>query len=248
MKYISCIAILLLSLTIQSQGLLLKITNPQVSGNQITYDVSVVNFDSITGMTYCMSYEQSKLSFNRIKNIISFMSIFDFSTESPNYICNKWIDATLESESLPDNTVLYQIVFNMLQGMDGDVCFSQEPFESEFLIGDFEMLTSFYIIDDCYPDTSQVILNAIQVNKPEDFGIHIQQISFSNQIQFTTDTEKSIEFNLVDIMGRQIDHFPKTHYSSGHNSIMLNKIPSKGIYILTTRLNNQVVSSKVIFQ
>ncbi|MEP6646845.1 MAG: hypothetical protein ABJC12_07130, partial [Saprospiraceae bacterium] len=202
MKYISCIAILLLSLTIHSQGLLLKITNPQVSGNQITYDVSVVNFDSITAMTYCMSYEQSKLSFNRIKNIISFMSIFDFSTESPNYICNKWLDASLETVSLPDNTVLYQVVFNMLQGMDGDVCFSQEPYESEFLIGEFEVLTSFFIIDDCYPDTLEVILNATQEIMPEDLGMHIRQISFSNQIQFTVDTEKSIEFNLFDIMGR----------------------------------------------
>ncbi len=240
--------LLLVSFSSKSQNLLLKITNPQISGNQITYDVSVVNFDSISAMTYCISYDQSNLSFNRIKNIISFMSIFDISTESPNYICNKWLDASLETVSLPDNTVLYRIVFDMVQGMDGDVCFSQEPFASEFLIGDFEFLTSFYIIDDCYPDTSEVILNATHEIKPEDYGMNIQPVSFSNQIQFSIATEQSLEFSLIDIMGRQIQHFPKRNYSMGKNSILLNEKPSKGIYILMTRINNEVISCKIIFQ
>jgi hypothetical protein len=248
MKYTCCFTILFLSLSINSQGLLMKITNPQINGNQITYDVSVDNFDSISAMTYCISYDQSKLSFNRIKNIISFMSIFDISTESPNYICNKWIDPSLETVSLPDNTVLYRIVFDVVQGMDGDVCFSQVPFASEFLIGDFELLTSFYIIDDCYPDTSEVILNATHEIKPEDYGMNIQQVSFSNQIQFSIATEQSLEFNLFDIMGRQLQHFPKTNYSMGKNSILLNEIPSKGIYILSTLINHQQISSKIIFQ
>lgn len=113
------------------------------------------------------------------------MTIFDISTESPNYICNKWLDASLETVSLPDNTVLYRVVFDMIQGMDGDVCFSQEPFESEFLMGESQELTSFYIIDDCYPDTSEVILSATNEINPEDFGINIQRVSFSNQIQFS---------------------------------------------------------------
>src|SRR5688572_30069151 len=149
MKQFVIIACLILSFGASAQSITMRIGDPQLAGGQITYELSVQDFTDIVAFQYSISYDSNVISLVSINDIIiPSMNITNFDT-SAGSIVNVWFDNSLDGVTLPDNSILYRMVFEIKTGGAGMVCFSQEPREPEALQGE-ETLLDIYVIDDCH--------------------------------------------------------------------------------------------------
>src|SRR5688500_16802169 len=98
MKSIIFTLLLLVPFFLHGQPVLVEITNPQVSGNQVTYDVTVDNFNEIVAYQFEIVYDPTILGFASIENInVPDLSTEDgFYTNNPGSIVNAWIEPALE--------------------------------------------------------------------------------------------------------------------------------------------------------
>ncbi|MGB4847775.1 MAG: cohesin domain-containing protein [Saprospiraceae bacterium] len=224
----------------------MKIINPQISGNQVTYDVRAENFINMISMQYTIRYDTSKLSFVAIQN----MNLVDFSSQCfnaniPGLILNSWYQHGIGGVTMEESTPIYQIVFEMHNGGFGNVCFSEDPLQSEFAKS-IENVISFNIVDDCHPQPFQIILGT---SGTEDIalknGLDIDPIARDQKIHFRLEHEQTLEFRLFNLDGTQLSAFSEQNYSSGENTLNPGASLVPGIYLLTTQIHQQPLSFKI---
>lgn len=248
MKSILYIFAFLIPIGINAENLVMKITNPQVSGNQVVYDLITDHFTDLISIQYSISYDTNSLIFEGIQNInLSQLSEDNFYGGIPGVITSLWFDQALQGISVSDGTVLYQIVFNMKHGTFGSVCFSEQPLESEFA-GVDEVFKSYYIVDDCHTDPFEISLATSTEEIADRFGLNVFTIAHDQKIAFDLTQQQSIEFHVFDLNGQLISAFPKKEYSTGQHTLNMNKSIIPGIYILTTEIDHQPASFKIYYQ
>ncbi len=239
--------ILLIScMNIKAQELVMKIINPQFNGNQVTYDVRAENFIHMISMQYTIRYDTSKLSFVAIQN----MNLIDFSSQCfnaniPGLILNSWYQHGVGGVTMEESTPIYQIVFEMHNGGFGNVCFTEDPLQSEFAKS-IEDVISFSIVDDCHPIPFQIILGTsgtedIALNQ----GLNVDPIVRDQKIHFNLEREQTLAFKLFNLDGTEISAFPLQNYSSGENMLNPGASLIPGIYLLTTQIQQQPISFKI---
>src|SRR5690349_14096920 len=141
---------MLLSCYAHSQQLVLKLIHPQIQGNHITYDVVSDSLVNLLTMQYGIRYDTSKLSYITAKNYaLPGFTGANFNVPFPGAFLTVWFEPALEPVTIPHGTVLYQIEFELLGTDPGDVCFSDEVLEYEFM-NSIEEVAIFSIVDDCY--------------------------------------------------------------------------------------------------
>jgi hypothetical protein len=249
MKSIFCALALLLMLSLNAQELTMGITNPQVNGNQITYDVSTGNFTEMVAMQYSITYDPDVLSFVALENLnLLALDAGDFNTNIPGSVLNVWLEPTLQGVSLDDGTVIYQIVFEMLDGEPGVVCFSEDPVVSEFIKKTIE-LTSFTVVDDCHSEPFQILLTISSLQDiASRYGMSIANPAHSQKISFSLEEDHALEFKLFDLAGRQLLSFARSEYQSGNNALEVGTTLLPGIYVLTTEIQNQPIAVKILYE
>lgn len=232
------------SVSTNAQELLFRITNPQVSGNEVTYDVVVDNFTDMVAIQYGIAYDTQVLTFVAVQNIaIISMSNGNFYNE-PGSIVNVWVDFNVAGVSLPNGTVLYQIVFEMVNDTFGTVCFSDEVIDYEFATTT-GVLNSFSIIDDCYPEPHQIIIHPSSVeNFARDYGIQLNTVVRDHKISLSFAEERKIGFTLLDISGKWIQVFPERVYAPGHHQLEFRQVPP-GLYILAGQTDGKQLPFKI---
>ncbi len=248
MKSILYIFAFLIPIGINAQALVMKITNPQVSGNQVVYDVVTDHFTDLISIQYSVSYDTNKLTYAGIQNInLSQLTEDNFYGGIPGVITSLWYDPTLQGTSVSDGTILYQIVFNMKNGTYGGVCFSQEPLEGEFARVD-NVLNSYFIVDDCHADPFEVNLSTSTQEIADQFGLNVFTTARDQKIVFALTEQQSIEFHVFDLNGQLISAVPKKEYSTGQHTLNVNKSIIPGIYILTAEIDHQPAAFKIFYQ
>ncbi|MEP6793750.1 MAG: T9SS type A sorting domain-containing protein [Saprospiraceae bacterium] len=248
MKSILYIFAFLIPIGINAENLVMKITNPQVSGNQVVYDVVTDHFSDLIAVQYSISYDTTRLTFSGIQNInLSQLTEDNFYGGIPGTITTLWFDQTLQGTSVADGTILYQIIFNMKNGTYGGVCFSQEPLESEFARVD-NVLNSYFIVDDCHADPFEVNLTTSTEEIADRFGLNVFTIARDQKIQFALTQQETIDFHVFDLNGQMISAFPKKEYSTGQHTLNMNRSLVPGIYILTTVIDHQPAAFKIFYQ
>ncbi len=246
MKAILFPILLISCLNLNAQELVMKIINPQISGNQVTYDLRAENFIHMISMQYTIRYDTSKLSFVAIQN----MNLIDFSSQCfnaniPGLILNSWYQHGIGGVSIEESTPIYQIVFEMQNGGFGNVCFAEDPLQSEFAKS-LEEIISFNIVDDCHPQPFQIILGTSGTEDiAPDNGLNVENIIRDQKIHFTLSHDQVLAFNLYNLDGKQISAFSMQHYSSGVNMLKPESSLMPGIYVLTTQIQQQPVSFKL---
>ena len=247
MKCIIIILVCLFPFSLSSQDLLLKIANPQVNGNKVTYDLSADNFTDMIAAQFSIRYDTSLMEFDSIVNaILPGWDDLSYYESEPGAIVIVWYELGVQGVTFPNGTVLFQMQFEAKIGTFGGVCFSQEPVESEFLSVQGE-LNSFFIVDDCHDEPFEVIINPTSTKDlAADYGLTISSIIMDQNITFTLDDRQEIGFKVYTLNGSQIAAFSKSAYAEGNHSLNLNTSIAPGVFLLVVEIEDKTIPVKLI--
>ncbi len=238
-----------MTVCIRAQPLFMYITNPQVNGNKVTYDIKVANFEDVAVMAYSVSYDTSQMNFAYNKNFaIPTLTMYDFLNEIPGYVYFSWFDVTLAGVTESDSIVLYQMVFTMKHGTYGNVCFSTYPTEPLFTTLD-STFHSFYVTDDCHSEPFEiVIVTQVSDIASSQTGLIVQSLASDGSIIFKLEKEQTLSFELVSLNGQVVESFNENYYTAGVHSLNINTSLPKGLYVLKSELNHSSFAARVIIQ
>ncbi len=107
-------------------------------GDNVCIDVSVENFDNILSFQYSVNFDENVLQYDTIfdPEVIDDLN-FGVTTAGDGNIGVSWFDDNIEGVTIPDNTVLYQICFDIIGGSGvSPVSFSGMPTSIEVVDGD----------------------------------------------------------------------------------------------------------------
>ena len=227
---------------------MLKVINPQVSGSYVTYDVATDNFNAMIGMQYAITYPADELSVVSIKSInLPQMNQGSFNTDLTGEIRNVWLVSDLIGITLDDNTVIYQIEFEMLNGTHGQVCFSEDPLVIE-MINETSELEEFTIVDDCHTEPHDVNLVVSSMRDlAKGLGLHVQSTINNGEIRFHLDAEETMPIEIFSTSGELIKRIDRRVYSSGDHVLKLSTV-SPGMYLFSTNISNQQITIKLLAQ
>ena len=247
MKQFVILACLLISFGVSAQSLTMHLGNAQVTGSQVTYDLSVEDFTEIVAMQYSISYDSNVLSLVSIEDfIIPTMSFVNFDT-TPGTIVSVWFESSLNGVTLVDNSVLYRLVFDIKSSGNGQVCFSQEPREPEILQGD-ETLLDLYVTDDCHDtpflfhDEMTFVIDLFALA-----GVAVSNTAQSGGISINVQGSKKLDFILTDIQGKAVASFPEKIYNAGHHVLQPASAITPGVYFLVIQHQNKISSTRILF-
>ena len=247
MKYLNIILVCLIPFSISSQDLLLKIANPQVNGNQVTYDLSADNFTDMIAAQFSIRYDTSLMKFDSIVNsVLPGWDNLSYYESEPGAIVIVWFELGVQGVTFPNGTVLFQLQFESKDGSFGGVCFSQEPVESEFLTTHGEV-NSFFIVDDCHDEPFEVIINPTStIDLAIDYGMTISSFIRDQNISFTLDERQEIGFKVYSLNGSQVANFSKSTYAGGNHSITLKSSLVPGVFLLVVEIEEAKIAVKLI--
>ncbi len=249
MKSLSTLLLMIILQLAQAQSLILRITNPQVTGNRVTYDVVADHFTEILTLQYVVNYDPEELSFVRTQNwMLLGMYWGNFDSNTPGVISMGWVDHTLEGTTLPNGSLLYQIVFDMLLGTHSSLCFELSPETYEILAGDQEFLDSLYVADDCNEDPILIDLTMTQIHTPETSKVSWVEnpVDRNSDIRFFQSQSDRSSIRLTDITGRVLHTVPYQVYDEGMHSISVPSIPPGAIYILQFQSALSSIAYKIL--
>lgn len=247
MKSILLSFCLLMSGIIHSQELLMVISDHEINGNQVTFNVSAENFTDMISTQYSIAYDPDKLVFNSIINInLPTLSEGAFGTNVDGFVVHAWFDPSLDGQSMDPGAVIYQLRFDMLGTEIGDVCFSMVPLHPEFAKVQ-ETLLSFNVIDYCHPEPFPFMTGSTGVNDLTKFNhLKVNSTMHANAITFSLDVEENVEFQLLNLNGSHITTYPSANYPNGTHSLRVVNSVVPGMYLLASKIGDEVKMHKVI--
>lgn len=226
----------------------MKVVNPQVNGNQVTYDVMAENFNEMVAMQYGINYDTTQLAFVRLQNMaMEDLDMGDFNAANAGTILNVWLHTSLEGVTMGEDEPIYQIVFEMLNGTPGDVCFSEDVLLSEFINVSSELM-SFSVVDDCYSEPHEILLTLSVAELEEQYGLYISTKAGANAIPFRLKQPQVLSFQLVDISGRMVRSFPKEPWPVGPHALYFRDGLIAGMYILNIGIDDKSCAVKILVE
>lgn len=249
MKFLVTVLVIISPLFTSAQELLLKISNPQVSGNQVTHDVSADNFIDMVATQYVILYDTSMMTFDTIQNaVLPGWNDLSFYESEPGRITILWLSFGIEGVTLANGTVMYQLLFDMKNGSFGNVCFSEDPRDTELVNLD-GALSSFSIVDDCHAEPFQIILDPSGTKElARAFGLDVNSMVHSGEILFSSRQDREIAFMLFDMNGKEMTSFSLKNYSAGQHALKLQSLLVSGYYLLVAQMGDQKMAFKIVSQ
>ena len=219
------------------------------SGTEKVYNVYVSEYRDIIAHSYSMAFDANKMSYQGIRNsIIPSLTNASFGNPSPGVITSLWFEGSLTGGDYVDSTVLYQIVFNVIEPDGSTLCFSQDPLAFEFVDAESNSLDQIIIHDDCF-DSLVVIINptsivsAVPIPKASIENLHL---SNDGQFTFTSLADQHLSFNLYDAQGQILAVLKSTYYSNGRNQGDFHQAIIPGPYLMQTITNGSPAQSLMI--
>lgn len=249
MKCHFTLLILTMSTLLSAQSVTMMLSPSSSSGNEITYDVSVMDFNGMGSMQYSILYDPAKMEFLALQNLnLDDLTTGSFNTNPPGIIRNVWFDMDAIGETVPDNTVIYQLVFKILGSSPGTICFANDPLMIEFskYVGGIQ---TFIIQDDCHPEPFEIQLttsSTSDLSKPP--GMKIQSVSRAGLLTFSLDKPSALSIRIFDMKGEQVFSCGKMQYIAGSNSLNLGSSLVPGMYLLHAEEGEEAVTIQFAFQ
>ena len=172
-------------------------------GNQICLDVTTTNFVDILGLQFSLDYDPAVLQFVSVGNFnLDGLNgnLFGLppSGTAPGTITMSWLDNNLEGVTLPDNTILFEMCFEVIGTANTTIDFSNSPIGIQVTDAD-ENSVNFT----GEPGTITILDNPAA----GDFLLTIEDVNANQGDQICLDVTTT---NFVDILGLQfsIDYDP----------------------------------------
>ena len=233
---------------LQSQAIVLKIINPQLSEKIVTYDVVVEEFTNMIGMQYGLTYDPAKMDFHSISNIyLPNFTLNDINTNLEGQVILSWINTSLDPITMVDGSILYKISFEC-KDIDnrGEVCISENFLASEFINANLD-IKFLDIVDDCFPEIHRV---ALGVNSNSDMklpsAIKILGLHDNGILKIQSELSDEMKVSIFDFSGKNTIRTKTINIHSGENSILVDHTFNSGVYIVNLSGQGYSFSKKVI--
>ena len=241
------------SLTAQDQ-LRLKVEIAEETATERVYDFILDDFIGVIGWQFQMDFDGTKMSFKEIRNSIQQgQHSGNFNESAPGELRTSWIDPDLSADNYTDPTIVFQMVFTLLEPDGSPLCFRESNEAYEFILEEDNgiiVINEILISDDCRQDFS-ILFNTTniedQVLKSEPL-ITQPNLTSGGLLSFTTSTEFPMTISLVNMHGGVVHDFGKLSFAPGRHSLQAGGV-IPGMYLLnisTTTGINQTI--KVISQ
>ncbi len=238
--------------SIQAQDpLKMKVEVVETSPTEKVYNFITINFVDIIGWQFIMNFDGTKMKFKEIRNAIHpSQTTGNFYEPTPGELRTVWIDTDLQPNNFPDSTVLFQLVFEILQPEGAPLCFleTQENFEFIMKDGSEFTLTEILISDDCYQGFS-IFLGGTST---ENTGVSTQPfikdvfLSTTGTLAFASTVDQQMHISLYDLNSKQVMSFGEKEIVSGRNTLQCKPI-TQGVYVLKTIAENGKESAVKVF-
>mgnify|MGYP000064034651 CR=1 FL=1 len=153
------------------------------------------NFTDIQGFNFTITYDPAALSFNEVintnSNLGQFLPSANFGNPQPGIVTVFWLEPAVQSETLPDGAVLFELCFTAL-GQDGscsEIDFSDSPTSIEFTDSNENLLDVFLndndiCIDDNVAGQVQAAIGDANVDLDANFCIPVTVDNFNSITEF----------------------------------------------------------------
>ncbi len=229
---------LALGAALQAQETLkLKVDLQEITATEKVYNFISENFVGVIGWQFTMQFDGTKMKFKEIRNAVNpTQTSGNFNEPNPGELRSVWIDTDLQSNDFPDTTVLFQLVFEILEPEGAPLCFLESQEFFEFILDDdfvnFEF-AELLISDDCYQGFS-IILETTATENPTSPAVELVQdlfLSSSGTLAFTSNRDQALHITLTDLSGKAISSFAKKEYGEGRHTLNC-KAMAPGAYVL----------------
>lgn len=233
MRCLSIICCVVATLTLSAQqSVHFEVKVAEETQNEKVYDFIVDDFDHLTSLQYSILFDQSKMQFTGIRNVvISDLTMNNFNVVEPGILLSVWVDLDLIPNDLPNPVAIFQLVFELSEPGGSTLCFSSEPLDYE-VARDVSTVLELIVEDDCNEGLA-LNLNETSINEPAiNTAVRDFYLSKSGQLDFTTSKEVTLGFSLFDFNGQEIITSSKQIYPTGRQSLQFGKALLHGVYVL----------------
>lgn len=237
MRNILLSIVLICAASMQAQDpLKLKVEVVETTPTEKVYNFITINFVDIIGWQFQMDFDGTKMKFKEIRNPIHpSQTSNNFYEPTPGELRSVWIDTDLQPNSFPDSTVLFQLVFEVLEPEGTPLCFLESQEYFEFIMADSSdfSLTEILISDDCNQGFS-IFLNG---SSTENTGVTTQTflkdvfLSTFGNLSFTSTIDQQMQLSLFDLNGKLLVSFSEKEFATGRNTLQCKPITS-GVYVV----------------
>lgn len=228
---------LICTVSMQAQvPLKLKVEAIETTPTEKVYNFITIDFVDIIGWQFIMDFDGTKMKFKEIRNPIHpSHTSSNFYEPTPGELRSVWIDTDLESNNFPDTTVLFQLVFEILEPDGTPLCFleSQEYFEFIMDAASDYSLSEVLISDDCYQGFSIFLEGSSTENTAVAAEPFLNDVSLSTSgtLSFTSPVDQRLHISLFDLNGKQLISLGEKEFATGRNTLLCKSITS-GVYVL----------------
>ena len=234
---------LICAVSMQAQEpLKLKVEAIETTPTEKVYNFITINFVDIIGWQFMMDFDGTKMKFKEIRNPIHpSQTSNNFYEPTPGELRSVWIDTDLDANNFPDTTVLFQLVFEILEPEGTPLCFLETQEYFEFIMDDGSdfTLTEILISDDCYQGFSIFLEGSSTENTEVSVDLFLKEVSLttSGTLSFTSPVDQQLHLSLFDLNGKQLTSFGEKEFITGRNTLQCKPITS-GVYVLKAVAEN----------
>jgi hypothetical protein len=226
------------TLSVQAQSVLkLKLELVETTSTEKVYNFITENFVGFIGWQFLLEYDGTKMKYKEIRNPIHpTQTSSNFNEPTPGQLKSVWLDYDLVPNDYPDSTVLFQLVFELLDSEGAPVCFQPSQDFFEFIVHDGPgsfFLSEIVISDDCYQGFS-IFLEGTATETPSTPVVESIKdvfLSSTGTLAFTSTLDQELSLSLFDLTGKELFSSTKKEYSEGRHALnCIAVLP--GIYVL----------------
>jgi ribonuclease PH len=235
--------------SLYNTGLTFEMGNYTVSPTQhITIPVFVRNFNNISGVQFTAEWDESVINFVSANNVFLDMSYGNTQAQDGK-LAVLWSTEDINGLTLPDNTVIFEMVFEITgqHGTYSPLSFTSSMTEAEA----YDNLLDELVFN---KEDGEVSVNQVtDVNTmlgPEDFQARVHPNPFSHllNIHLSLQNEELLNFRITDVLGRTLKDesqllTPGHHHFHWDGTDMNGQRLPGGTYFLkiSSRTNNKVI-------
>ena len=238
MRYYFLLASFILAATLQAQPVLkLNVDLAETTATEKIYNFAVDDFEGVIGWQFSMHYDGARIKYKEVRNsILNYLNTGSFFEPTPGELRSVWLDNDLTPNNFPDPTVVFQLVFELLDTESTPLCFEESEEYFEFIVdegGGSFTLSEIVIHDECNSGLS-IFLDPSATETPDETPIDLISdvfLSTTGTLSFTGMTDQNLTISLFDLSGIALSSFKNKAYGEGRQTLQCKPMMS-GIYIV----------------
>lgn len=215
----------------------MKVEIAEETATERVYDFILDDFIGVIGWQFQMEFDGAKMSFKEIRNSIQQgQHSGNFNESAPGELRTSWIDPDLSANNYTEPTVVFQMVFDLMDPDGSILCFKESNEAYEFILEEDNgviVINEILISDDCRQDFSILFNNTATKENilKSDPLITQPNLAADGLLSFTASREFSITMSLVNINGGVVHDFGKLSLAPGRHSLQTSGV-FPGMYLL----------------